>query len=135
MQAKAYGFLMQFLYLLHRYYTIKWPEHPRLYQHTDSKSLLICIQKLQAQENPSLNSTLLEDWDRIHMIVETLAKLPCYELNHVKAHQDEQTIVHNLPLPAQISVEAEHLTGSMHRFSSHPVPYQPSPTEYKEHHL
>ena len=45
MHAEAYGFLswVQFLYLLHKYHTMEWPNHLQLYQYMDSESLLIRI--------------------------------------------------------------------------------------------
>ena len=122
MRAEAYGFLswVQFLNLLHKYHTIQWPEYLQLYQYTDSESLLIRINKLQMQEIPPPNMTLLEDWDIISMIVDILNQLPNYEIHHVKGHQDDNEQVTELPLPAQLNVEADHLAGSMHRLQHPP---------------
>ena len=122
MRAEAYGFLswVQFLNLLHKYHTIQWPEYLQLYQYTDSESLLIRINKLQMQEIPPPNMTLLEDWDIVSMIVDILNQLPSYELHHVKGHQDDNEQVTELPLPAQLNVEADHLAGSMHRLQHPP---------------
>ena len=106
---------INFLNLLRIYYKIDWAENIQLQQFTVSASLLSRVAKLRKQEYCTANSTLACDWDVIQMICQTLSTLPEYPFSHVHGHQDDDCSFDELPLPAQLNVEADHLAGQVHQ--------------------
>ena len=119
MRAEAYGCLswVIFLNLLRIYFKIDWTDNIQLQQFTDSASLLSRLSHLRRQAYTTANSTLASDWDVIQMINQTLLQLPEYPLHHVHGHQDDECSFEDLPLPAQLNVEADHLAGQVHHTS------------------
>ena len=53
----------------------------------------------------------LPERDLIEAIVSTIKILGNVQLEHVKGHQDSNKPLHQLPLPAQLNVAADHLAG------------------------
>ncbi len=54
------------------------------------------------------NETITSDWDIIQAIVSTLQTFPkCPEITHVMGHQDNHTTYDQLPLEAQLNVDAD----------------------------
>jgi hypothetical protein len=75
---------------------------------TDNQGLLTCISSSLLYPHPFPNFTLVLDWDVTHEIsqsLRTLAREPI--LKHVKGHQDQHTQYTDLPLDAQLNVDAD----------------------------
>jgi hypothetical protein len=80
---------------------------------TDNKALLIRISQHQAYVANYANTTLAPDWDFIEGIVLQLRALPVLPtFKHVKGHQDDHVAYQELPLDAQLNVDADALAGA-----------------------
>jgi hypothetical protein len=79
---------------------------------TDNKGLLIRIDQRRQYEKSYANATLAPDWDIVEEIVSTLKLIPVTpSFTHVKGHQDDHVAYADLPLDAQLNVEADALAG------------------------
>jgi hypothetical protein len=79
---------------------------------TDNKGLLIRIDQSRQCDKSYANATLAPDWDIVEAIVSTLQLLPVTpSFSHVKGHQDDHIAYEDLPLDAQLNIEAEALAG------------------------
>ncbi len=66
----------------------------------------------QTKRKEFVNETLLPERDLIDAIITTIRNLGHVQLEHVKGHQDSSKPLHQLPLPAQLNVAADHLAGT-----------------------
>jgi hypothetical protein len=112
-RAEGYGVLSAvcFVSRLQKFTTRSEP-WPILFS-TDNKGLLIRIAQRQAYIANYANATLAPDWDLIEEIVvqlRALTILPTFK--HVKGRQDDHVAYHDLPLDAQLNVDADALAGS-----------------------
>jgi hypothetical protein len=58
------------------------------------------------------NATVDSDWDVLQAVISAKKSYPpSLQLKYVRGHQDKQTQVYNLPLPAQLNVEADKFAG------------------------
>jgi hypothetical protein len=111
-RAEGYGFLSvsRFLYRLHLFCGIEpsW----RIQLMTDNLGLLTRLEKSIQHPEPFPNLTLLSDWDVTHEIVQTLQAMQIQpSLEHVLGHQDDHTPYDDLPLDAQLNVDADEEAG------------------------
>jgi hypothetical protein len=92
---------------------------------TDNQPLLQRIIEYQQYKTYFPNATSNADWDAVQAISTTCAKLHIVPFfRHVKGHQDDKTAYGNLPLEAQLNVDADHEAGSyyqMHPNNDTPV--------------
>jgi hypothetical protein len=65
---------------------------------------------------------LCPEWDVLIEIQNSLKILPGVRLEYVEAHQDKKTAYHDLPLLAQLNVDADTIAGQYHdlHFSQSP---------------
>jgi hypothetical protein len=77
---------------------------------TDSKSLITRVHKETVNQVLHPNDTLVSDWDVTHEIQHHLRNFvfPVH-LEHVRGHQDKHTPYEELPLIAQLNVDADVL--------------------------
>ena len=101
---------------------------------TDSQSLL---DTLLGQDNCRQNETapvdldhnrvvldvLCPEWDVLIEIQNSLKLLPGVHLEYVEGHQDDKTPYHNLPLLAQLNVDADKIAGQYHEFHFLHLPF------------
>jgi hypothetical protein len=77
---------------------------------TDSQSLLTHIATETSQVALHPNDTLVSDWDITHEIQHHLQQFAFRAtLEHVTGHQDKDTLYNDLPLLAQLNVDADVL--------------------------
>jgi len=91
----------------------------RLY--CDNKSMVASSHEVPAEWKITPNSTQASDYDVLAKIWATRDLLPvtaCPAVLHVKGHQDKKTAYEQLPLPAQLNVDADKLAGDY--MSNHP---------------
>jgi hypothetical protein len=111
-RAEGYGFLSvsRFLLRLHEFCGITPTWCIKLM--TDNLGLLTRIEKCLPYPDPFPNTTLQPDWDVTNEIIVTLQELKIQPiLEHVKGHQDDHTPYDDLPLEAQLNVDADHEAG------------------------
>jgi hypothetical protein len=76
----------------------------------DSKSLITRVQKESVNQVLHPNDTLVSDWDVTHEIQHHLRNfLFQVHLEHVRGHQNKHTPYKELPLMAQLNVDADLL--------------------------
>jgi hypothetical protein len=110
--AKGYGFLLvsRFLLRLHEYCGVTPSWHVKMM--TDNLGLITWLKKSLLHLEPFPNITLLSDWDVTNEIVCTLHTMTIQPtLEHVKGHQDDHIQYSNLPLDAQLNVDADEEAG------------------------
>jgi hypothetical protein len=97
---------------------------------TDNQGLLTRITTSLQYPTPFPNLTLLPNWDITHEIAQSLRKLSHPpSLLHVKGHQDDDTQYCDLPLDAQLNVDADTEAGyyqSMYPAQRRVIPCMPS---------
>jgi hypothetical protein len=124
----------KFLYHLSHYTGIPLPNECHLF--SDNKGLLLRTKaRLQYDKNYP-NATLAPDWDLIEELCTMLQAItsdqPHFQpsIEHVKGHQDDHAEYADLPLDAQMNVEADHEAENFYHhpnFRHHPlVPMFPS---------
>jgi hypothetical protein len=111
-RAEAYG-ILSYLRLIFRAFEFTANQLPTTLRiHSDSKSVIEQALKMLAYPFYFANMTLTADWDVIQAIVSTMKQFQTPPpLDHVYGHQDKNTDVASLPLPAQLNVEADALAG------------------------
>jgi hypothetical protein len=80
---------------------------------TNNLGLLTRLVKFLPYTEPYPNTTLQPDWDVTNVIIATLKDMkitPVFE--HVKGHQDDHTPYDDLPLDAQLNVDADQEAGN-----------------------
>ncbi len=100
---------------------------------TDSQSLLDTLlgrdtrdsndnAPMDLDANRVVLDVLCPEWDDLIEIQNSLKILPGVRLEYVEAHQDKKTAHHNLPLLAQLNVDADRIAGQYHNlhFSQSP---------------
>ena len=111
-RTEAYG-LLSFLCLLQR--ALEYTSthlSSQLHIFTDSESLLKVLTKMSEWPYYYPNLTITSDWDVLQAIVTKLQTLPTTpSLRYVRGHQDDHTPYDQLPLPAQLNVDADKLAG------------------------
>jgi ribonuclease HI len=111
-RAEAYGMLSALRYIHHiaKHYNVPLPLKFRLC--CDNQGLIKRVTRVfQTKRREFVNETLLPERDLIEAIVTTIRNLGHVQLEHVKGHQDSNKPLHQLPLPAQLNVAADHLAG------------------------
>jgi hypothetical protein len=111
-RAEGYGFLSvsHFPLRLHKFCNIEptW----RIQLMTDNLGLLTRVEKSLPHPDPFPNMTLKPDWDVTNKIVVTLQAMTFNPiLAHIKGHQDDHAIYEDLPLTAQLNVNADKEAG------------------------
>jgi hypothetical protein len=81
--------------------------------HSDSKSMLDKLQEMRTWPYYYPNATMEAEWDILQAMISTIQKFDQPpQFQHVTGHQDRKTAYNNLPLPAQLNVDADALAGS-----------------------
>jgi len=111
--AEGYGILsvMRFLFRVQSFVTETLSDS-RLCCH--NKSMVASSHKVPAEWKRTPNSTQTSDYDVLAEIWATRDLLPvtvCPAVLHIKGHQDKKTACEQLPLPAQLNVDADKLAG------------------------
>lgn len=79
---------------------------------TDNQGLITRLDTSLPYIDPFPNITLTADWDVSNEIVKSLRELPLPPMiSHVKGHQDDHTSYTDLPLDAQLNVDADAEAG------------------------
>ena len=79
---------------------------------TDNLGLLTRIEQSIQYPDPYPNYTLKADWDVTHKIISTLQAMSIHVMfEHVKGHQDDHQAYEDLPLEAQLNVDADAEAG------------------------
>jgi len=87
----------------------------------DNKSMVASSHEVPAEWKRTPNSTQASDYDVLAEIWATHNLLPvtsCPAVLHIKGHQDKKTAYEQLPLPAQLNVDANKLAGDY--MAAHP---------------
>jgi len=87
----------------------------------DNKSMVASSHKMPAEWKRTPNSTHASNCDVLAEIWATRDLLPvsaCPAMLHIKGHQDKKTACEQLPLPAQLNVDADKLAGDRNHGSS-----------------
>jgi hypothetical protein len=80
---------------------------------TDNTGLIARIQSQRSLLYPIPNSTFKPDWDIVQAFVQTLSSFQVdASFQHVKGHQDKKIPFDQLPLLAQLNVEADRYAGT-----------------------
>jgi hypothetical protein len=123
--AEAYGMLLMVRFLFHLFSFCDARQAWQIQLSTDNKPLLQRITEYQQYKTYFPNATSNADWDVVQAISTTCAKMHIvFVFGHVKGHQDNKTAYGNLPLEAQLNVDADHKAGSynqMHPNDDTPV--------------
>jgi hypothetical protein len=111
-RTEGYGFLSVSRFLFHIQdfcaCTDKWV----IKMMTDNQGLLTRVMTEMQYETPFPNITLLLDWDITNKISQSLRNLHSSTiLTHVKGHQDDHRQYCDLPLDAQLNVDADTEAG------------------------
>jgi hypothetical protein len=111
-RAEGYGVLsaVRFIYqlILYTQSSEPWP----VCFTTDNKGLVIRLDQRKQYDISYANATLAPDWDIVEEIIMTLRLLPITPFfAHVKGHQDDTKAYEDLPLAAQLNVDADTLAG------------------------
>ena len=117
---KAYGLLsyLRFLYCVSQYTHSPLPKETIIY--TDSTSLIAKLSEIKNWPYFFPNATMDPDWDVLQQIITSRCLFPLLPVLHfVKGHQDAECPYVTFSLPAQLNIDADHLTGS----------YAPRPNE------
>jgi hypothetical protein len=78
--------------------------------YSDNQGLVDTIKKMRKWKTLYPSNVLASEWDIILVILEYIPQLPFPpSVQHVKGHQDREAPVASLPLPAQLSCEADAL--------------------------
>ena len=94
---------------LHRFYhPLPSTQDGQLTIHTDSESMIKKLRRLRTYPIAIHRAVLDSDWDVLQALHAKLQAFPTYpSINHVTSHQDNHKPVDQLPLPAQLNVEAD----------------------------
>ena len=119
-RAEGYGILsvMRFIFQVQSFVTGTLSES-RLC--CDNKSMVASSHEVPAEWKRTPNSTQASDYDVLAEIWATRDLLPvtaCPAVLHIKGHQDKKTAYDQLPLPAQLNVDADKLAGDY--MTAHP---------------
>jgi hypothetical protein len=107
-RSEGYGMLSLIRFFLHLFTFCGQYTFPRLYLSTDNEGLLTRIEDDLDKFYKTPNATLAPDWDLVEEIVNTIALLPRIpRFSHVKGHQDDDVPYEELPLVAQLNVDAD----------------------------
>lgn len=98
----------RFLYRLGEYWFMETLADYKHY--CDNKGLLTSVKKGRKYHEYYPTMTTAADWDVIHEIVESMKILKANPTtHHVKGHQDDDKSYDELPLPAQLNIDADAL--------------------------
>jgi len=75
-----------------------------------------------ATQTTTINATLDPDWDVVNEVRWNLRKsgITGGRLEHIKGHQDQETEYSELPLSAQLNIDADRLAGEFRESMDHP---------------
>jgi hypothetical protein len=110
------------LYHISHYTGLLLPNHCHLF--SDNKGILLRPRARFQYVNNYPNATLTPDWDLIEEICATLRSITCEQphvtphITHIKGHQDDHAQYADLPVDAQMNVDADH---EAETFYSHPA--------------
>jgi hypothetical protein len=114
-RAEATGMLSAAKFLYHLAQHCNTPIVNQLIYTSDNKGLIIRMRQRQQYKICFPNVTLAPDWDltkAIHDSTQHLKEPPKYR--HVLGHQDTTTHYSQLPLTAQLNVDADEAAGAFH---------------------
>jgi hypothetical protein len=115
-RVEAYGMLSMVRFLFHLFSFCDAHQAWQIQLSTDNKPLLQRITEYQQYKTYFPNATSNADWDVVQAISTTCAKMHIVPFfRHVKGHQDDKTAYGNLPLEAQLNVDADHEAGSYYQ--------------------
>jgi len=119
-RAEGYGILsvMRFLFRVQSFVTGTLSDS---WLHCDNKSMIASTQEVPAEWKRTPNSTQTSGYDVLAEIWATRDLLPaaaCPAVLHIRGHQDKKTAYGQLPLPAQLNVDADKLAGD--HMEAHP---------------
>jgi len=119
-RAEGYGILsvMRFIFWVQSFVTGTLSES-RL--HCDNKSMVASSQEVPAEWKRTPNSTQASDYDVLADIWATRdlsQTTACPAVLHIKGHHNKKTAYEQLPLPAQLNVDANKLAGDY--MAAHP---------------
>ena len=119
-RAEAYGMLSMLRFLFHlTSFCAATPTWQTQFS-TDNQPLLKRIREYQRYNTYYPNATANADWDVLQAIVTTCAQMTIVPFfRHVKGHQDDKTAYDNLPLEAQLNVDADHEAGAYYQMHPH----------------
>jgi hypothetical protein len=107
-QTKGYGMLSLTHFLLRLFEFCHCPIPAGIHLATNNEGLVTHT----VIEHP--NATLKPDWNIVRTIDHTLMSFPAPQIHHVKGHQDKDTEYCDLPLQAQLNIDADKLAGDFH---------------------
>ena len=89
------------------------PKAPHLVS-CDNQALIKTISKTTKYNMIFPNTTMEPEWDCLAQILATIQQLKAITptMEHVRGHQDEQTLYEELPLLAQLNCNADFFTNS-----------------------
>jgi hypothetical protein len=115
-RAEAYGMLSMVPFLFHLFSFCDARQAWQIQLSTNNKPLLLRIIKYQCYTAYFPNATLNADWDVVQAISTTCAKMQIVPFfRHVKGYQDNKIAYGNLPLEAQLNVDADQEAGSYYQ--------------------
>ena len=112
-RAEGYGILSGYRFLWHMELIYGWPPMHQPRMSCDNKAMVeICV-KFLTFDVIYPNATLYSEWDIIAEIRATGTQLGALTptLTHVKGHQDKNKSYDELPLKAQLNIDADELCG------------------------
>lgn len=127
-RAEGYGFLAatKFLHLFLQHHQLHITQLLCYVACCDNKGLLTSLVQRPTFDPVYPNYVLAPNWDLIEEIYQLTTQLPLQaHYTHVKGHQDRHAPVAELPLLAQLNVEADLLAGSF--LARSPASYQLAP--------
>ena len=110
-RAESFGLLALSVFL-NAFQAFTYPMTRDLSLYTDNLGLVTRICSRQQYQTSFPSATLAADWDLIEEIYHQSTLLPSFPVAHVKGHQDDKVPYEQLPLPAQLNVDADALASS-----------------------
>lgn len=119
-RAEGYGILsaLRFWHHLQQLHSSQHIQPPKHTAHCDNKSMVQVIRKHSKYHQIYPNATLAAEWDIIAECRTTMLamdEMARPSLQHIQGHQDTDTEYQDLPLAAQLNVDADALAGQFLR--------------------
>jgi hypothetical protein len=119
-RAEAYGMLLMVRFLFHLFSFCDAHQAWQRQLSTANKPLLQRIIEYQQYKTYFPNATSNADWDVVQALSTTCAKMHIVPFfRHIKGHQDDKKAHGNLPLEAQLNVDADQEAGSYYQMHPH----------------
>lgn len=107
-RSESYGVLASMRWLYRMSESLNPTPNTTINHYLDNKSVIARLEQMQDAKYTVPNKCLQSEQDVINEIKDTLAKLPfTIKFKWVRGHQDQNTFVEFLLLPAQLNVEAD----------------------------